>query len=117
MPRGIRCGLGAGVDRSSGLGIHCSVGIGGTGQLGGLAALRDDAVAVAELDLEGERAFCGPACEEAVNVKGRRATEDVFRAGEDVVYVGRRNDAERDLAIYAAEGEVVNLVAKWRDVG
>src|ERR1700736_2960918 len=98
MPRGIRCGLGAGVDRSSGLGIHCSVGIGGAAELGGLAALGaalgaglgDDAVAVAKFDLEGERAFCGSACEEAVNVKGRRATENVFRAGEDVVVVGGR---------------------------
>src|ERR1700722_2617860 len=35
---------------------------------------------------------------------------------EDVLQKGLRHDAQRDLAIDAAEGQIVNLVAEGRDV-
>ncbi len=43
--------------------------------------------------------------------------EDVLRGGKDVIEEGFRNDAERDFAVDAAEGEVVDFVAEGRNVG
>ena len=42
--------------------------------------------------------------------------EHVLRRGKDVVEEGLGNDAERDFAIDAAEGEVVDFVAEGRNV-
>src|SRR5271154_2121266 len=52
-----------------------------------------------------------------VNIDGRRATEDVFWLGEDVLDESLRDDAQGDFAIDAAEGQVVDLVAEGRNIG
>src|SRR5271170_5916026 len=52
-----------------------------------------------------------------MDVDGWRAAEDVFRLCEDVLDEGLGDDAQRDFAIDAAEGEIVDLVAEGRDVG
>ncbi len=54
--------------------------------------------------------------EEAVYVDGRVAGKDVFGTCKDVVDIGRRDDAERDLAVDAAEGKVIDLVAEGWNV-
>ncbi len=113
---GIVDGLGAGVDRSVGGGVGCGVWIRAGRERDGLSRFRNGSIAVTEFDFEGEigRGFAG---EEAVDVEAGLAAEDVLRAGEDVVDVCLRDDAEGDLAVDAAEGEVVDLVAEGRDVG
>jgi len=55
--------------------------------------------------------------QEAFDVDRWGWAEDVFGTGEDVVEVRLRDDAEGNLAVDAAEGEVVDLVAEGRDVG
>lgn len=59
----------------------------------------------------------GSAVEEAFDLDGGGGAEHVGWAGADVFEKGLGDDAERDLAIDAAEGEVVDLVAEGRDVG
>ena len=43
--------------------------------------------------------------------------QHVLRLGKDIFDKGRRNDAQRNFAVNAAEGQVVNLIAERRNVG
>ena len=76
----------------------------------------DDAVSVTELDFEGEP-IGWLSGEENIYVKTWIRSEHILGAGEDVVDVGGGDDAQRDFAIDAAEGQVVDLVAEGRNVG
>ena len=90
----------------SGRGRHAS---GGPGE--GLPAFP-------ELDLERQRAASWlQALEEAVDVEAGTRGQHVLRLREDVLDEGAGNDAQGDLAVDAAEREVVDLVTEGRDVG
>ena len=52
----------------------------------------------------------------AVHIEAGFAAQNVFRLGEDIFDKRGRNDAERNFTVDAAEGEVVDLVAKRRNV-
>ncbi len=55
--------------------------------------------------------------EEAVHIERRMRAENVFRLGEDVFDESAGDDAQRNLAIDAAESQVVDLVAERRNIG
>ena len=76
----------------------------------------DDAVSVAKFHFEG-KPIGGLSGEKDIDVEPGIRGEHILGTGEDVVDVRWRDDAQRDLAIDASEGHVVDLVAERRDVG
>ena len=84
-----------------------------------LRGLADDLVAIEQFDLKGARRVprrCRTV-EVAANLEGATVAEHILRHREDVVDVRTRNYPQPYLAVNAAEGEVIDLVAKWRNVG
>ena len=78
--------------------------------------LCEDFVAVVQFGLEGDGGVGDGALEEALDLERRRGGERIDGAGEDVLEEEIGDDAQTDLAIDAAEGHVVDLVAEGRDV-
>ena len=83
----------------------------------GGSSLRHNGVAVAQLNFQRQRFVRGlQVLQENVHVQRRVRAEHVLGLGKNVFDENARNHAQRNLAVDAAEGEVINLVAKRRDV-
>src|SRR5208283_2213942 len=54
--------------------------------------------------------------QETIHLKAEIRSEHIFRFGEDVFDKSGGNDTQRDIAVDATEGEVVNLMPERRNV-
>ena len=82
-----------------------------------LRALGQHAIAVAETNFEGQRVSrCLHVLDVAIHIQAGVIGQHVLRLGENIFDKCRGNDAQRNLAVNAAEGQVVDLVAEGRNV-
>src|ERR1700730_14560314 len=81
-----------------------------------MTTLGQGALPVSQLNLERQPSRCSPG-EKTVDVKRWFTAQNVLGSGEYVVEVDRGNDPQSDFAIDAAEGQIVDFVAKGRDIG
>lgn len=114
---GIRRRFGAAVNSRIGDWIHGGVRVWRTVDDDGLNHFRDGLISVAEFDFEREYALRTDTGHHAIDLERWVGGKDTGGTREDVVEVGGRDDAERNLPIDAPEGEVVNGAAEGRDVG
>ena len=96
----------------------CAAGsVGGLGGRNLLRALGQDAITVAKLTSRVSASRDASSADEAIHVERGVIGQNVLGLGENIFDKCRRNDAQGDLAINAAEGQVVDLVAEGRNVG
>ena len=81
-----------------------------------MTTLSQRSLSVSQLDFERQRSRDAPG-EKAVDVKRWFAGQNILRPDEYVVEIDRRNDPERDFTIYPAKCQIVDLIAKGRDIG
>src|SRR3979411_279952 len=81
-----------------------------------MTTLGQGSLSVSQLNFERQPSRCPPG-EKTVDVKRWFAAQNVLGSGEYVVEVDRGNDPQSDFAIDAAEGQIVDFVAKGRDIG
>src|SRR5579871_5494949 len=74
------------------------------------------AIAVSEFGFERQAPDIEITGKKTVHIQRRTSTQHVLRLGKNVVYIGRGNDANRDLPINPSEREVVDLIAEGRNV-
>ena len=83
-----------------------------------LRSFCDNALAVEQFDLDGKSIMRRlQILNEAIDIEAWTRREDILRSHENVLDKGRRHDPQRNFTIDAAEGEIVDLVTKRRDVG
>src|SRR3954471_4511042 len=91
---------------------------GGRGGRNLLRASGEDLVTIHKGDFEAKRILRGSGeLEVAVYFHAGTTGENALRSRENVLQEDVGNDSQLHLTIHAAEGEVVDLVAKGRDVG
>src|SRR5262249_3976244 len=74
-------------------------------------------VAIAQFNFHAKRfARSFEILKEAVNIDSGTG-ENVLGFREDVLDEGGWHDPQRDLPVDAAEGQIVNLIAKWWNIG
>jgi hypothetical protein len=116
VARGISGRLRARIDRRGGGRVHRSIRVRRVRYAFRATTLCNDTVPFAEFDFKGETTG-RMAGEKDIHVDTRVGREHILRTGKDVVNVGGRDDAKSDLAIDAAKGHVVDLVAEGRNIG
>ena len=82
-----------------------------------LRALGQHTITLAQTDFEGQ-SFSRRlrVLNVAIDIEAGMVGQHVFGLGEDILDERRRNDAQRDFAVDAAEGQVVDLIAERRNV-
>ena len=97
--------------------VYAAGSVAGLGGGNLLRAPGQHAIAVAKTDFERQRVSrCLHALDVAIHIQAGMIGQNILWLGKDIFDKGRRNDAKRDFAIDAAEGQVVNLVAEGRNV-
>ena len=77
----------------------------------------NDLIPVAKLHFKRKPGIgCGQAGQEAIHIERRRSAQHICGACKYVIDVCRRDDTQRHLPIDAAEGKVVDFIAKRRNV-
>src|SRR5882724_184110 len=90
---------------------------GGLSSRQALRALSEYTITLAETDFESQGiSRCLRVLKIASDIEGGVVSQHIFGFGEDILKERRRNNKQRNFAVNAAEGQVVDLMAERRNV-